>query len=145
MIRSLRRRHRASAFLLALLLPAAYVAALSARTEPAPVPPERADSALDVSLGVDAFGRLVLELDASGAPVIPDAHVYWAPDASEERELPDGAVLLGALHQDASQLFSLPYAARERRGVALVFSLAWHKRVAAFALDDAAARRGARP
>ncbi len=140
MIRSLRRRHRATAFLLALLLPAAFVAALAARPAPEPQLGERVRAALGFSLGVDAFGRLVLELDASGAPVIPDALVYWAPDASGERELPPGAVLLGALPQDAARLFILPYPAREQRGVALVFSLAWHKRVAAFALDGATAR-----
>lgn len=139
MIRSLRRRHRASALVLALLLPAAYVTALSARPTPEAAPAARSDGELAWSLGRDAFGRLVLELDASDTPVIPDALVYWAPAVANAPELPQGAVLLGALPQNAARLFNLPQAAREERGVALVFSLAWQKRVAALPLGRATA------
>jgi hypothetical protein len=84
----------------------------------------------DFRVGVDAFGRLVLELDARGAPVVPDALVYWAPATAAEPALPSDAVLLGSLPADAVRSFTLPFAARRHRGVALVFSLAWQKRVA---------------
>jgi hypothetical protein len=133
-IRSLRRRHRASALLLALLLPPAFIAALAARPAPEPSHTVPGSAEFAWSLGRDAFGRLVLELDASGAPVIPDALVYWVPEVADEPALPPGAVLLGALHQDAARLFSLPDAAGEQSGVALVFSLAWQERVAAYPL-----------
>jgi hypothetical protein len=130
MIRSLRRTHRASVLALALLLPPAYAAALLARPAAEPAVSFPAKDAPTFRVAADAFGRLVLELDARGAPVVPDALVYWAPAAASEPALPGDAVLLGALPADAVRAFNLPFAARQHRGVALVFSLAWQKRVA---------------
>lgn len=144
MIRSLRRTHRTAVLLLALLLPPAYLLALAARPAPEAVLSFPAKDEPSFRLGRDAFGRLVLELDARGAPLIPDALVYWAAEATAEPELPRDAVLLGTLPQDEVRAFNLPWAAREHRGVALVFSLAWQRRVALFPLEQVA-RAGATP
>lgn len=137
MIRALRRTHRASVLLLALLLPAAYLVALGARPTPPAAGVFSPKPAPDFRVGRDAFGRLVLELDARGAPLIPDALVYWAAETTAESPLPPDAVLLGALPQDAVRSFNLPWAAHEGTGVALVFSLARQERVAEFPLADA--------
>ena len=138
MIRSLRRTHRATVLSLALLLPCAYVVALASRPAPETALRFPAKDAPDFRVGRDAFGRLVLELDARGAPLVPDALVYWASEVSAEPALPRDAVLLGALARDDVRAFNLPWAAHQHRGVALVFSLAWQKRVAEFPLESGA-------
>ena len=133
MIRSLRRAHRASVLVLALTLPLAYAGALRARPgapEPSPAPSKPSATA---SLGSDAFGRLVLEVDARGAPVVPDALVYWAPEPGG-----DGAVLLGALPDEGVARFNLPFAARAHAGFAWLYSLALQKRAVEFPLAQLA-------
>lgn len=153
MIRPLRRAHRAGMLLLALALPPAYVLALAAR--PAPETRAAAEPKAEPSVTVvrEASGALVLEVDSRGAPLVPDALVYWADAALAGSalpahtvllgSLPPGALLLGALPQEAVRRFALPEAAQRRAGVAFVFSLPWQKRVATYPLAQAVLARAA--
>jgi hypothetical protein len=139
MIRPLRRTHRAAVLALALVLPFAYAAALLARPGAPAMAVAPFKPAATASVGTDAFGRLVLEVDARGAPVVPDALVYWAPEPGG-----DGAVLLGALPDDGVARFNLPYAARTRVGYAWLYSLARQERATEFPLAQLA-RAGSAP
>jgi hypothetical protein len=147
MIRALRQRHRFAAIGLALLLPPLYALALAARSpEPRVEPlaaalrepdvagiaerrssPGRGELPLSVSLGRDRNGARVVELDTRGAPVTPDALVYFSAGLNQSESLPPGSIFLGALPQDAVRAYALPNRAA---GAVVVFSLAWQRVVA---------------
>jgi hypothetical protein len=150
MIGALRRRHRFAALGLAILLPPAYLAALAARTsapvaaeslattlgeESVAIPADRvrlaapadAELVLPLTLGRDADGARVVELDSRGLAAQPDALVYWTPAAPQAKTLPPEVFLLGALPDDGERAYRLPAAASERVGSLLVFSVAWQR------------------
>ena len=85
MIAPLRRCHRRLFGLLSILLPTLFVAALV----------ERPDTAKRVALPESLARGQVLPLER---PDEPDLLLYWSPEAPRVgAELPEGALLLGAL------------------------------------------------
>jgi hypothetical protein len=147
-IHALRRRHRFAAAGLALALPPAFALALASRAPEARNPeslpaalgerverlveretsPARLTGPIAVAFGVDTGGARAVELDTRGAPVVPDALVYWSAGAGAPAALPAAAVFLGALPADAVRVFRLP---ADAAGAVVVFSLAWQTVVAA--------------
>ena len=155
MIRELRRRHRRAALGLALVLPAAYVAALAARA-PQPVvagslahslgepssaaAAERVTLAPRVTIAKDPEGRRVVELDTRGLETQPDALVYWSASPATGESLPPDAFFLGALPESAVRAYRLPEPARAGGGSVFVFSVAWQRLLLAQSLGAEAAR-----
>lgn len=155
MTRELRRRHRMATLALALLLPAAYVAALAARA-PSPVAASSLAAPLGepslvatgarvtlpsgVTLARDADGARVVELDSRGLGAQPDALAYWSAEPPRGESLPPDVFFLGALAEDGARAWRLPEPAQAGGGNLLVFSVAWQRVTFAASLAPEAAR-----
>jgi len=141
-IRRLRDGHRRVLTLLALLVPAGYLAILAHR------PPPGVDAAtilpdlegrtavgggftLLAAPGIEA--RLLAapgaaEPDAilvipAGDPAIPDLLAYWSPTAGDGRDLPPDAMLIGALRGARQQVLPLPDPGMMQGGYLILYSL----------------------
>lgn len=147
MTRALRRRHRRAIATLAVLLPAGIGVSLAAR--PAPPPPgalgiaqldagfsalreERwqgragdASLALTARVGVanEPASPLVLEITVHAAGGQPETLAYWSP-SDGVRDLPDDAILLGAVDVQRPVRLPLPAAAHATAGTLLLYRIA---------------------
>lgn len=137
MIQHLRRRHRQAFTVLALVLPAFFLAVLAAR-KPLPAPTRLpAAMAVDVMpVGTprwtetvdglcfevydDSPARLVVRVLRD--PAIPDPLLYWSNAAFSENVPGDGAVLLGGLSSEGASVLRLPEAAGQGKGVICLYS-----------------------
>lgn len=156
MIRPLRQRHRRVFTALALLLPAAWTAAILARPlELAPatealvespfsaVEPLALATAADLGpwgdlplsavVGTDGAGRALVEFRASAPLAAADLLVYWTPSWSPGAELAADARLLGRLGRGPAR-WPLPRAS----GWLVLYDLARAELVAARALPGTA-------
>lgn len=152
MILSHRRRHFAIFSALAVVVPAGIALSILAR-DPSPVSASLpADLAAATVTPDEAAGltwsrsgplweRLGIELapvpNPGGVPRVafrptrdlrsPKVLVYWAPGPGPSREVPSGAILLGALAGTSAAVFPLPGAMRDVEGRFLVYSLGHQK------------------
>ncbi len=102
MIRRLRRQHRVTFLILAVLLPAVVVAAVLARPELPPEPEQlawrdqRPGGRTTFEIAQESGWITLTRTSACGAP---DLLLYWAPEPGRTGEagLPEGARLLGTL------------------------------------------------
>ncbi len=155
MIASLRRRHRRVISAVAVFLPLGLGLALASRPTPpiqATLPRELDDAgaamqfapasgiaedatgqSLALTLGTAASGAPAVRVDSRLAPPIPDALVYWSSVPSPGDALPQGAVLLGAVPEDAVRVLLLPAGAERVPGRVLVWSVGWSRVVAELA------------
>jgi hypothetical protein len=164
MTHRLRRRHRAFAIALAVLVPPAFAAALAAR----PAPPERGTlpppllalpaSGAEQWAREDLWGPLAIRTRGfapaeGGGPVLelvpardllrPSLLVYWAATGAADA-LPPGAHLVGRLAGVEARRFALPAAALGTPGRLYLYSLGHHELLGSAALpapDAPAARR----
>ena len=127
MIQPLRKVHRRSFVLLALVLPAVFIAGLLARRPL--VPAERVSDR--ISLVLPSGAEMVIDSrDLWGSAVdAPDPLVYWTLAAPAPGSLPGGARLLGSLEAARRNRLRLP-GDTGARGYLILYSLAWHKPVA---------------
>lgn len=154
MIQRLRQRHRNLFVILAVILPALFLAALATRSSA----PRTQEIPLFLVNETPAFPRVLLEKDSlwAGHDLLtrvcadqmppqrlvvelqprhtfskPDILVYWhEPAAVSGNQLPENAYLLGALAGTQLRRFVLPEAARLVEGKLVLYSLAHHQIVA---------------
>lgn len=140
MIAPLRRRHRLTTTLLAIVVPVLYVVALAARPDE-PVAELPAALAETPPGNVDNdFGELFtdpaivvrsrhdgadwwIELDPKRPVVSPETLVYWTRSSATAGQLPEDAYLIGSLAGDRSRTFAMPKNALGLAGSLVLYSL----------------------
>lgn len=155
MIRPLRRRHRVTVSVLAVVLPVLFVAGLLTRRPPAVMetlpgalrpdsgtssillaeePGLWGDAAITTRLYADGTpaARLAVALRPDAYLKAPDILVYWHPTRPTDDAVPDGAYLLGTLAGTHAQRFILPDTALRADGHLMLYSLG-HRQVIATA------------
>jgi len=160
MIRPLRQRHRVSMVILALTVPALFVAGLLAR-RPMPataLPPALSVPELDPSqvlisqlkstgdglaLSITTLkpepgsDRLRLSVRLIADPKLPELLVYWHAGSAPATAIEDESYLLGTLIGTAPASFQLPEQASTEPGSLIFFSLAQQVVVDSVALRQA--------
>lgn len=136
MIRPLRKLHRFTFYILAVLLPVIFIAGLAVRR---PIPPSPSQPVVDQTGAARsasgeagapaASGEEAIDLNELRASGAPDPLIYWSREQPQGDQLSQDAVLLGALSnlQGASSVRPrdlLPPAARESDGYLIIYSLA---------------------
>lgn len=153
MIRPLRQRHRWVITVLAIFVPAAFVAGVVARIhEPVMQSPLEVFSKetpsfttvvwessdlwpnhhIATRLLSDAHpgGEYAIELTRLDDLVKPDLLLYWSKDLHETNTLPEDAILLGFITPQAPNLLPLPKDFAMTKGMMIIYSLADHETVA---------------
>ena len=160
MIRALRQRHRVSMVILALTVPALFIAGLLARR---PMPTATLPSVLSVP-GHDSNRVLISQLKSTGSglslriatlrpdpgsdrlrlsvqltadPKLPELLVYWHAGSAPASAIEDDSYLLGTLIGTAPAMFQLPEQASTEPGSLIFFSLAQQAVVDSVALRQA--------
>ncbi len=144
MVHNLRNRHRMTFIVLAIVIPAGFVASIAGRkpiptddrvsqiTQPETTQPSQFifsedDLWQNHPIQTKAFftdSVLTLELTPQTYLAYPDLLVYWHSGATNSEALPQNAYLLGAQNNNAASLFTLPANAAGSPGTLVLYSLA---------------------